>query len=578
MNIYCDCEVYANYFLVSFKNEKGKILHFEKYTNKKLDVNRLRRILYGATIITFNGTCYDLPILNLALSGASCREIKTLSNKIINDKIKPWDIDPPRFEGIDLIHVAPGKSSLKMYGARLNAKTIQDLPIEPTALISLQQRIELKKYCENDLALTQLLHKKLSPELKLRESIGQKYNVNVMSKSDQKIGEIILRNHLVKQNVNVFKPKTIKSFRYNIPHFIEFRSEKLNKLLDILSGLVFEIGESGRPILPDALKKPVEFAGKKYKIGIGGLHSQEKKQVVKPTEFQNYGEFDVTSMYPSIIIGSKLYPKHLDKVFVKIYKSIFDIRLRAKKKGDKLLSDTYKLILNSAFGKFGSKYSFLYSPKLLTQVTITGQLTLLMLIEMITDAGGEVISANTDGINVLCNENSSDLIGKAAFEWELMTGYNLEYTPYLASYSRDVNNYIMIKADRETKEKGYFAEGSLMKNFANLVCLDAAKEFIKNGKNYKKHIKEELDITKFLSIRLVTGGATWRDIYLGKVVRWYYSIDGNQICYKKNDNKVPKTDGCRPMMTLINTIPEDLDYERYYKECEDIIVSLGIEN
>ncbi len=67
-----------------------------------------------------------------------------------------------------------------------------------------------------------------------------------------------------------------------------------------------------------------------------------------------------------------------------------------------------------------------------------------------------------------------------------------------------------------------------------------------------------------------------KSAYLGKVVRWYYSKEGKPIYYKKNGNKVAKTDGCKPMMTLTNEFPKDLDYERYVDECHRIFKELGI--
>ena len=73
-------------------------------------------------------------------------------------------------------------------------------------------------------------------------------------------------------------------------------------------------------ILPDELKKVINFDGAKYKIGIGGLHSQEKKQAIVPTADQLLFEKDVTSYYPNVIVGQNLYPKHLGKSFIKMYR------------------------------------------------------------------------------------------------------------------------------------------------------------------------------------------------------------------------------------------------------------------
>lgn len=52
-------------------------------------------------------------------------------------------------------------------------------------------------------------------------------------------------------------------------------------------------------------------------------------------------------------------------------------------------------------------------------------------------------------------------------EWEQKTGLNTEETEYKAIYSRDVNNYVAVKKDGKTKNKGAFALGSLSKNPAN---------------------------------------------------------------------------------------------------------------
>ena len=68
-----------------------------------------------------------------------------------------------------------------------------------------------------------------------------------------------------------------------------------------------------------------------------------------------------------------------------------------------------KIQINGSFGKFGSKYSKLYSPNMLLATTITGQLTLLMLIEQLELNNIPVISANTDGLEYYCPRDKIDL-------------------------------------------------------------------------------------------------------------------------------------------------------------------------
>jgi hypothetical protein len=64
---------------------------------------------------------------------------------------------------------------------------------------------------------------------------------------------------------------------------------------------------------------------------------------------------------------------------------------------------------------------------------------------------------------------------------------------------------------------------------------------------------------------------------LGKVVRWYYSTQGAPIFTKTSGNKVAKSDGAKYVMDLFDTIPEDLDYQRYYDYCEKYLEDIGYE-
>ncbi len=73
----------------------------------------------------------------------------------------------------------------------------------------------------------------------------------------------------------------------------------------------------------------------------------------------------------------------------------------------------------------------------------------------------------------------------------------------------------------------------------------------------------------------MTGGAVWREQYLGKAVRFYYSTDGDVITYKKNGNKVPKSDGAKPLMDLTDSLPDDLNHEWYIQEAEKQLQELG---
>ena len=138
-----DIECYFNYFLIAIKSmANSKVVTFERSDWEDFDVEQLTNILSKYTIVTFNGNRYDLLLLKGAISGFDSKKLKALSDDIIVNDLRAWDAESkyalPKcqyIDHIDLIEVAPGKASLKIYGGRLHSKRMQDLPIEPNATI-----------------------------------------------------------------------------------------------------------------------------------------------------------------------------------------------------------------------------------------------------------------------------------------------------------------------------------------------------------------------------------------------------------------------------------------------------------
>ena len=86
------------------------------------------------------------------------------------------------------------------------------------------------------------------------------------------------------------------------------------------------------------------------------------------------------------------------------------------------------------------------------------------------------------------------------------------------------------------------------------------------------------DIKKFLTVRAVKGGAVKDKNYLGKSIRWYYAVgvDGD-IVYALNGNKVPNSDGAKPLMELPNEFPNDVNYDKYIQESISILRDIGVQ-
>jgi hypothetical protein len=461
------------------------------------------------------------------------------------------------------------------------------MPIEHDAMLTPEQIPLVLDYCLNDLDNTESVFKFLYPQLELRYTLSNIYSVDLRSKSDAQIAEAVISHEL--KRITGKKPERpqnySKYFFYQVPNFITYNNDLLKAALQLIRDTPFQVGENGEVQMPEAISDlSIKYGNCNYRLGMGGLHSSEKTICHKATADTLLIDRDVKSYYPQIILNQQLHPKHLGKAYLDVYSSIVKRRLAAKKAKDEVTADSLKITVNGLFGKFGNKWSIVYSPDVLIQITVSGQLCLLKLIEMIEEAGIPVISANTDGVVVECPGTAETALGAVVKAWESLTGFDTEETRYSAVYARDVNNYIAVKTDGEIKVKGSYGErGSsgntiLSKNPETLICNDAAIAFVSVGTPIEETINACKDIRRFVVVRNVKSGATKSGKYLGKTIRWYYSnaMQGD-IRYVTSGNKVPNSDGANPLMELPeeNQLPEDLDYSRYIRIAKEILMEIG---
>jgi len=609
----CDVECYINYFLVMFKKlSNGEVIYFEKFNDSPLSRQNILHIINKYTIVTFNGNKYDQVVIEAACQGFKNEALKKITDYLIVGKDgkgnQPWQarkqfgISALKFDHIDLIEVAPLQASLKIYGGRLHSPKMQDLPIEPDAIIEESQLPPMRKYCGNDLDVTERLFKQLEPEIQLRINMSNEYHVDLRSKSDAQIAESVIKQEM--DDKFGFIPKRPKvqagtEYYYKAPDNLVFESKIMKDIFRQYTELPFTVSSSGyvefnfemtdedriksgknKGNLPDSKGKcKFTINNTKYTCGLGGLHSCEKST----RHTNNIGilrDYDVASYYPRIILNNKLYPKHIGKPFLDIYNSIVERRLKAKQEGDKVTNESLKITINGSFGKLGSKWSCLYSPDLMLQVTVTGQLTLLMLIERLELAGIPVVSANTDGIITKMTPEQEETADNIVSDWEFDTDYKMESTDYISLNSRGINDYIAVK-ESGCKGKGAYSDQrehyyKLRSNPSNDICTEAVKSFLQNGTSIEETINNCKDITKFLNVRTVKGGAVKDGELIGKAIRWYYgSEELDAIFYKTSGNKVPKSDGGVPLMNLPEKFPSDVDFKWYITEGKRILKDIG---
>lgn len=618
-----DTEIYVDYFLAKFST--GEV--FQMCEGTPLDIAGLRQALSRYRIVTFNGINFDFPIAALALQGADNATLKQACDAIIVRGLKPWDITDDRLEWadhVDIIEVAPGQASLKMYGAKMHSRKLQDLPIEPSASIRWFERPLLREYCDNDLRTTGDLLATFPQQIRLREDMGAEYGLDLRSRSDAQIAEAVMKSLLP---FKVQRPSYAAGsvFYYRPPAWLKFQT------LDVLALLArspFTITESGGVDMPDELAEThIRIGGSAYKMGIGGLHSTEAKVTYRATATHSLRMPDVASYYPSLILRTGIYPAQIGEAFVAIYRSWYDRRMVAKRAGDKKTANSLKTLLNGTFGKLGSKWSIFYAPSEMIQVTVTGQLALLMLIEMLELCGISVVSANTDGVVIYTPRTNDALADSIIKWWEDVTQFQMETSEYEMLACRDVNNYIGITSDGDVKLKGAFAPpdpgASGWPNPTGQICADAVVAYLQHGVLLADTIRACTDIRQFIYVRQVKGGGSYcpngtlprratlsamrvailnagwlvpqlkavlmsdydklcdrvaeEREYLGKAVRWYMSKNSNGCIVTPAGGLVARTDGCRPMMELTDDVPDDLDYDWYIRETESLLVNIGVD-
>lgn len=601
----CDTECYGNFWSIGFRRvSDAKTVVFEHSVRKPMaDEQRARiaSLMRNNTIVGYNFIAYDAPMIALLISGATNAQLKQANDRIIVGGMKPWHakevlgVEVPRnWRIIDLIEPQPNAfASLKTLAGRMHAPKMQDLPYPPDALLTPTQMDEVLSYMGNDLHVTHLLFDALYEPLSIRAALTAEHDINLMSKSDSQVGETIVKRRVERiTGERILKTETPPgvSFKYPVPKYLKYSNSDLRDILDRLRATDFIVREDGKVDLPEWLSdKVVTIGDTTYAMGIGGLHSTEKNRAICSDEDHVLIDADCASYYPAIILNSGLYPKSLGPHFLSEYRKIRDGRVAAKRAGDKVKAEGAKIQINGQFGKLGSKYSVLYAPHLMIAVTLTGQLALLMLIERAETAGIQIVSGNTDGIIFRCPRDREDEMRAICAEWERDTEFELEYTRYDAVYSASVNSYIAVKEGGSAKIKGPLGNpwragdlrGQLMKNPQATICSDAVVDFITKGVPIEETIRASTDVREFVTVVKVTGGGTWRGEYLGKVVRFYWSTDGEEILRSKahavtgNFAKVSKTDGCRPLMDLPDSFPTDIDYQAYIDAAKEMLFDYG---
>lgn len=472
---------------------------------------------------------------------------------------------------------------------------------------------EMADYNDNDVYIVAELIRMNQEEVLLRYRISEEYKVDVYSASRSTIADKVIVKLYSK--FTGLHPKAFidtKTIRRKIlvseilSDKIAFSTPELNDILSGIRSLTLK-GEKGE------FDREFTFMGTSYTIATGGLHSNEIPSVYIENSDSIIVDRDVASYYPNMIRSLKVCQKHLiPKAWFRIADTIVDERLEHKHLAkDKSLDVTerdkhataaacLKIVANAGiFGKMGSEKSFLCDKKAMYQVTINGQLFLLMLIEKLELAGIHVISANTDGIVTIAPRELEQTADDICHWWEKHLGLELEFTYYTKYVTEGVNSYLTVKRGGSSKFKGrmnpkMFLE-DLSKGYNSPIVAKCVTEYFINGTPVMETLRNAKSILDFcrtqnvnhkyrLEFTHVVDGKIRTDV-VQRNTRFYISSTGGTLMKvesmgwnEHNEEQVKKSSLCAGQrVSICNTVDDtdiselNVNYLYYYNEAMAII-------
>ena len=346
-------------------------------------------------------------------------------------------------------------------GVGLKHHKLQELPYKPGTYLTASERKEVFEYCDNDVLVTEKLYNNLydtsntkTGSIKLRDDVYKQTGLKGYSWDIPKIAsETLALAYSKKTNIPTKEVKEFRFERYSNLKIeslfddidISFKTDTLKKIWDNIKNSI------------DKVEQEFVFICKntrlKITVGNGGIHSvNTNEKYFTDSQFDLYTS-DVASLYPTNIINAKTIR------FEEVLEEYIDTkaeRMIAKAEGNKSVDKFKKLILNSTSGLLDSEYSWLYYSEGAMKLRLLGQLQLLMLIEKVSLAGYQIVSANTDGVEVLIPKGKFNDYLLIVKEVEDQFNIIFEHEQYTSIHYLNVNNYIAVLQNGKTKKKGSF--------------------------------------------------------------------------------------------------------------------------
>lgn len=620
------------------KNQLRELVKFFKQVNKYITwgeyYTTTKQIESNIIFCGYNNLHYDNPIINYIIEYEDilmnhnvftiCSSIFNLSKTITTskeDNIDAWkhwkyQIWFDTFDILTMLYSNKLRVGLKEIQVTMQYPNVQEFVCDWTKPLPSEDFDSMIDYNINDIESTSELLNRCKDAVDLRIAIEDEYGVRVLSKDGVNIGmKILTQKYLEKTGLTWWDIEGLRSPMDYIPlknvilPFIKYDSPILNRVLEDMKSQIVSPGRKG-------YENNFVFAGLRYTVGVGGIHSKNDPEIIIPKEDEMLIDIDVASLYPSMLIEYGFYPKHLGPEFLEVYSQIKNERIEAKHNGDKVKNETLKLALNGLSGNLQNEHNFCYSPEAVMKIRINGQLLLLMLAEKLTQVGCRIIQANTDGLFVLFKKDNYQQINTVCRNWEQLTKLTLEEERFEAMYQYAINDYIAVttlypdmkkrfllgetlirKSTKKPytcieeiqedfiKTKGMFITKVLLgKGLSAKIIPEAIIKYFVDGIPVEQTIKECKDIKKFLMSEKT--GKQWHVEYMNeeqqRTNRFYASTNGGYLWKWKDNNGVQAYQNMLSSsgVTLLNKFDDKpieerkINYRYYLREALKIIEEL----
>lgn len=446
LNFY-DFEVFKEDWLVVIINpyEKSEevIINNKKKLQEYYDAHK-NQIWVG-----YNNNHYDQYIMKAILCGFNPKEVNDF---IIREDKKGWQFSSlfRKFQmyNFDVMQRNDGglKSLEGFMGSNIKETSI---PFDIDRKLTESEIEETVKYCRHDVEQTIEVFLQRKDDLDVQLELIKEFNLplSFVTKTQTQLTAEILEAKSVRfgDDFNINFPEylnKIKKYKYIVDWFKKFKTDK---------------------ILSDDQKKEIygqnletEVAGVPHVFAWGGLHGALPKYFGKGY----FLHIDVSQYYPSLMTGHNYFSRAASDEGKRRYEMMRkeSIRLKAFPELKKKRTG-YKTCNNKAYGAMKDKYNKLFDPLNANNICVTGQLALLLLIEML-EPHCKLIQSNTDGLIVkLYSIDDYELIDDICWEWEQLTHVKLAFDPIITRiYQKDVNNYLFVNEDSEIESKGAYVK------------------------------------------------------------------------------------------------------------------------